>query len=196
MQQKHWMLAKLFKYCWEEDTNPEISFMQIFPICCLCLGKTWRFCTTPWTHLRLGKAAKGILAQFCSLCTGILFSTWNTAGPAQFLFILLHLPAQKSFHTQALSGSTRAGPNRASPMVLFPAGLSRCRDSPRCSQCLGHTAHTKTLEQCVQYQLWQGPCLLWRHHKQLRHILLSKKSWKEIWQLLWEPFNSAPSPFT
>lgn len=151
MQQQHWMLAKLFKYCREEDINLEISFMQIFPICCLCLGKTWRFCTThPPVHISDSvKQQKEILHP---VHRDPVFNMKHSR-PSSVPTLLLHLPAQKGFHTQALSGRTRADPNRGSPMVLFPAGLSRRRDRVRCSQCLGHTAHTKTLEQCVQYQL-------------------------------------------
>lgn len=64
------------------------------------MGKSGDLVQLPGTHLRQTpcKAAKGILAQLCSLCPGILFLTWNTTGPAQFPLILLHLPTQKCFH--------------------------------------------------------------------------------------------------
>lgn len=79
---------------------------------------------------------------------------------------------------------------------LSTAGLSRCQGQPEVFP--GPWAlwtHQNSGAACAN-QVSQGPYSSWRHHKQLRHVLLPKKSWKEIWQLLREPFSSAPSPFT
>lgn len=85
---------------------------------------------SPCAHLRqaLYKAAKAILAQLCSLCTGILFLTWNTT--AQFPLILLHLPTQKGFHTRAWSGRTKSCPKESQPLAAFHSRADQVQGQP------------------------------------------------------------------